>query len=297
MSESIDGEGSLWHSFVCSADDGLRLHNRVYGPLHGTSLPVVCLPGLARTAADFHELATLLAAGNAPRRVLAMDYRGRGRSQRDSDWRNYDVRVELADVLSVLTAAGIHRAVFVGTSRGGLISMAMGSARPGLLAGVVLNDIGPVIEGKGLARIKGYVGKLPVPANLGDAVAILRRIADQQFPGLSDAEWERYARRTWKMVEGRYEPDYDPALMNGLAAIDIEQPIPALWPHFDTLKGLPLLSIRGALSDLFSADTQEAMAVRHGDMQQWVVPGQGHAPLLGDDETLRKLAEFIASVG
>ena len=150
-----------------SAADGLRLFARDYGPRTGTALAVVCLPGLARTCADFHELALSLSQDGKPsRRVLALDYRGRGRSEYDRDWRNYDLKVELADVLAVLTAASIEEAMFVGTSRGGLLTMALSAARPALLRGAVLNDIGPVIEGRGLARIRGYVGKLPAPRRL-----------------------------------------------------------------------------------------------------------------------------------
>jgi pimeloyl-ACP methyl ester carboxylesterase len=128
----------------------------------GCGLPVVCLPGLSRHSADFHELALALASDDDhPRRVLALDYRGRGRSDRDPNWRNYDVRVELNDVLQVLAATGVEQAVFVGTSRGGLITMALSAAQPAMIRAAVLNDIGPVIEGRGLARIRGYVGKLP----------------------------------------------------------------------------------------------------------------------------------------
>src|SRR3712207_6605566 len=135
--------GRDFRDLFVSAADGLRLYARDYGPDAGAALPVVCLPGLARTSEDFHDLAQALSADpRRPRRVLALDYRGRGRSEWDPDWRNYDVRVELNDVLQVLAAAGIDKAVFVGTSRGGLIVMALGAVRPTLLAGAVLNDVG-----------------------------------------------------------------------------------------------------------------------------------------------------------
>ena len=147
-----------------TARDGLRLHVREHGERTAPGLPVVCLPGLARTTADFDVLASAL-AGDAgrPRRVLALDYRGRGLSDHDPDPDHYAIPVELDDVLSVLTARAVASAVFVGTSRGGLIVMALAAARPGAIAGAVLNDIGPVIETQGLMRIKGYVGKLPQP--------------------------------------------------------------------------------------------------------------------------------------
>src|SRR5215475_4793639 len=130
-----------------TARDGLRLHVREYGERAAPGLPVVCLPGLARTTADFEPLAAALAGDpRYPRRVLALDYRGRGLSDHDPNPDNYSIAVELDDVLSVLTARAIGCAVFVGTSRGGLITMALAAARPGVIAGAVLNDIGPVIE-------------------------------------------------------------------------------------------------------------------------------------------------------
>ena len=144
---------------------------------------MVCLPGFARTAADFHELALALSQDEAkPRRVLALDYRGRGLSGYDKDWKNYDIRVELDDLMQVLVATGIERAVFVGTSRGGLLTMALAAARPAAIMGVVLNDVGPVIDARGLLRIRGYVGKLPAPRSYGEGAEILKRLSDQQFP-------------------------------------------------------------------------------------------------------------------
>src|SRR5690348_6368664 len=142
-----------------TARDGLRLHVRERGARTAPGLPVVCLPGLARTTADFEPLAAALAGDPArPRRVLALDYRGRGLSDHDPDPDNYSIPVELDDVLGVLTARAVGSAVFVGTSRGGLIVMALAAARPGVIAGAILNDIGPVLEPQGLMRIKGYVG-------------------------------------------------------------------------------------------------------------------------------------------
>jgi len=293
----LEGEGALWQSFYCTSQDGLRLHNRLYGSPHAKHLPVVCLPGLTRTGADFHEIATALSTHRSrPRLVLAMDYRGRGRSDYDPEPKNYDIRVELQDVQDVMTACGIHQAVFIGTSRGGIISMGLSVVRPACLTGVVLNDIGGVIDGKGLARIKSYVGKLPPPADYTEAVATLKRIASQHFTRLSDADWETFARRSFKQTPRGLVQDYDPQLTKSLEVYDLEKPLPSLWQYFDGLRGVPVLSIRGENSDLFSAETQAEMTRRHPRCEAYVVPGEGHAPLLSGRATMLKVLSFVHRV-
>jgi pimeloyl-ACP methyl ester carboxylesterase len=282
-------------SLFVRARDGLQLHARDYGPLAATALPVVCLPGFARTAADFHELALALAKDEAkPRRVLALDYRGRGRSEYDKEWKNYDIRVELDDLVQVLVASGIEQAIFVGTSRGGLLTMALAAARPGLIRGAVLNDVGPVIDARGLLRIRGYVGKLPLPRSFAEGAEILKRLSDQQFPLFGAAEWEMMARRTWTERDGRLVPDYDPNLMKVLEELDLEAPLPVLWGYFAGLNAVPVLAIRGANSDLLAEKTLVEMAERHPDCQIFVAPGQGHAPLLGPPDMVRRIGKLIA---
>ncbi|MDJ1159663.1 alpha/beta hydrolase [Chelatococcus sp. SYSU_G07232] len=280
-----------------SARDGLKLHVRDYPANGANGLPVVCLPGLARTAADFHELALAL-AGDAkhPRRVLALDYRGRGLSEYDRNWRNYDLRVELDDLMQVLSATGVTEAVFIGTSRGGLLTMALAAARPAAIRGAVLNDVGPVIDAKGLIRIRGYIGKLPTPRDFDEGVDILRRLLDAQFPKLTAAQWHTMARRTWRRVDGRLTPAYDPALMKTLEILDLEAPLPALWFLFDGLKDVPVLVLRGANSDLLSEATLEAMKGRHPHLEAVVVPDQGHAPLTSDTEMINRIRRFVGHV-
>jgi len=283
-------------SHFITAQDGLKLHVRAYGARVTIALPIVCLPGLARTGADFDPLARAL-AGNTehPRYVLAVDYRGRGLSGYDYDADNYSLPVELADLLSVLTALEIGRAVFVGTSRGGLITMLLGSARPAAIAGVVLNDIGPVIEPRGLMRIKGYVGRLPQVKSFEEGAEFLRRLFSPQFPALSPDDWMAQARRTFREQNGRIVPDYDPKLARVLRDVDIERAPPPLWQQFDSLARMPMLVIRGANSDLLSAATFEAMRARRRQCEALVVPDQGHAPLLSDDDTIARIGAFVRS--
>jgi pimeloyl-ACP methyl ester carboxylesterase len=277
-----------------TAPDGLKLHVRCHGPRGAGALPVVCLPGLARTSADFDELAAGLIKANPNRRVIALDYRGRGRSEYDRNPDNYSLAVELGDVLAVTTALDIGAALLVGTSRGGLLSMLLATVRPALLAGVVLNDIGPVIEPKGLLRIKSYVGKLPPPRNFEEGAEILRRLFDAQFPKLDGVAWLAAARRTWQDRDGRLAPTYDVQLARTLQDIDIERPLPSLWKEFDALGSIPLMVIRGANSDVLSEDTVAAMRARRAEMETVLVPDQGHAPLLAEPDVIRRIAGFVA---
>jgi pimeloyl-ACP methyl ester carboxylesterase len=281
-----------------SASDGLKLHVRDYGSALDPGIPVVCLPGLSRNSADFGPLASALAGGfyGEKRRVLALDYRGRGLSDYDRNWTNYSLEVESDDLLAVLTAAEIARAIFVGTSRGGLHAMLLSAARPAVVHAVVLNDIGPVVEPRGMARICSYVGKLPAPRSTPDAVDLLKRLMSEQFSSLSEADWAAYAKITFADHHGRFGTRYDPKLMKPLQSLDHEQPLPDLWPQFDGLRNAPLLIIRGQNSDVLSAATLAEMARRHPGCEIHIVEGQGHPPLLLDQESIDRIGGFIARV-
>ncbi len=281
-----------------TAVDGLRLHVRDYGSPLDAGTPAVCLAGLTRNSADFGPLASALAAGLAgkKRRVLALDYRGRGLSDYDPDWKNYSLAVENSDVLSILTALEIDAAVFIGTSRGGLHTMQLSATRPAALRGAVLNDIGPVLEPRGMARIRGYVGKLPAPRSIPDAVDLLKEMMSERFNGLSEADWEAYAKITFTDAVGRIGPRYDQNLMKTLIDLDLEQPLPSMWPQFDGLARVPLLILRGANSDLLSIATLNEMKTRHPGAQTYTVQGQGHAPLLLDQETIARICAFVGKI-
>jgi pimeloyl-ACP methyl ester carboxylesterase len=253
----------------------------------------VCLPGLSRTAADFHLLALSLSRDpERPRRVLALDYRGRGRSEWDREPANYNPLVELGDVLAITTALEVGPALVVGTSRGGILTMMLAAHRPTVLAGAVLNDIGPVIEPKGLMRIKSYVGKLPQPRSFEEGAEILRRLFDAQFPKQTPAQWLASAHRAWDERNGKLVPTYDPRLARTLDGVSPERPLPPLWKEFDALARLPLMVVRGANSDVLSPETLAAMQARRSDLDVLKVPDQGHAPLLAEPETLARIGAF-----
>jgi len=275
-----------------SAPDGLKLHVRCWGPRAAKGTPVICLAGLARTVADFDALAPALADGGA-RRVIALDYRGRGQSEYDPNPENYNVAVELADVLAVATALECLPAVFVGTSRGGILTMLLAAHRPAAIAGVVLNDIGPVLELQGLMRIKGYVGKLPQPRSFDDGAEVLRRLFGGQFPKLTKEDWLKAAHRTFQEDKAGLIPTYDVNLAKTLAGIDPEKPIPPMWKEFEAMRNMRVLAIRGENSDLLSAATFEEMQARHPGLETLLVPDQGHAPLLAEAETIARISSFV----
>lgn len=283
-------------SVFVTARDGLLLHVRVYGSRRPSALPVVCLPGFARTAADFHSLATALVADPAePRWVIAPDYRGHGQSEYDRNPDNYGLGVDFADLSAVLTGLAIAPGIFVGTSHGGILAMMLALSRPSAIAAVILNDIGPVIEPQGLLQIKSYVGKLPIPRDFPECAEILRWLLAAQFPKLAQQDWMALAKRTWREHAGALVPDYDVRLARTLQRANLESPAATLWHEFDALARVPLMIIRGANSVMLTSTTLNAMLARRGEADIVIVPDQGHAPLLTEPKLIRRIAAFTAS--
>jgi len=283
---------NLGKSMWITAPDGLRLHVREYGSPEAPGMPVVCLPGLARSVGDFYELAPALAFGSPARHVVAIDSRGRGHSDHDTDHTNYNCTVELGDIVGVLIELGVGPAMVIGSSRGGILTMLLGVAYPSAIAGVVLHDVGPVTEPKGMARIKGYLGKLPHPHSYEEGAEILRSLMSAQFPNLTSEQWLAGARLTWHLKHGALKPAYDLGIARALAGIDVEAPMPALWNEFDALADVPMLVVRGANSDMLSPATVAAMRARRKNMELIEVPDQGHAPLL-EGELVRQIVRFV----
>ena len=274
-----------------TARDGLRLHYLDYANPAADRLPLVCLHGLARSADDFVRVAE--AARQEGRRVIAVDYRGRGRSEWDKDWKNYTLDIEQDDIFAVLRDAGIDEAVFLGTSRGGMHTMRLAAARPGLVRAAILNDIGPKIENDGLLRIKRYVGKLPPINSMREAVALMRMTAASQFSGVNPDEWEVYAEHTFVEKDGKVTLRYDPELTHTLDEFQPGVEPENLWDEFDAMKERPMLAIRGENSDIFSVETMAEMARRASLYEGHTVMGQAHAPLLLDRPTIDRILAFL----
>jgi pimeloyl-ACP methyl ester carboxylesterase len=226
--------------------------------------------------------------------VLALDYRGHGQSQYDRNPNNYTIRVALADLSAVLAALEITSAIFVGTSFGGVLAMMLAVLPPIAVAGVLLNDIGPVMEPRGLMRIKSYVGKLPIARNFEEGAEILRWLFEAQFTKLTPQDWIAFAQRTWREHRGALMPNHDLKLARALRGLSLER-LPTLWDQFDALAHIPLMVIRGANSDMLASTTVNAMLVRRAQLEVVVIPDQGHAPLLAEPMAIRRIAAFVAS--
>jgi len=279
-----------------SAEDGLRLHAREYGAHRPGVLPVICLAGLTRNCRDFDALARLLATdADTPRHVFALDYRGRGESGHDPDWKNYNPMTEARDVATALTVFGIERAAFIGTSRGGIVTMMLAGSRPGAIAAAIFNDTGPVIEGEGLARIRQQLRKMNRPRDMDEAIELQKQALGHQFPALDDAAWRRHTSAIYREEKGRLAPDHDPKLLKTLEAINFSRPLPTFWPQYRGLDQVPLMILRGATSDVLSAQSiREMQADRPARTEILTVAGQGHPPLLETGDLPQRIAGFLA---
>ncbi len=276
------------------AQDDIEIYYRDYGDPNSPRVPLLCLSGLTRNSKDFHQFAL----HHAPhRRVLAMDYRGRGRSAYDPNWRNYHPRTYVTDVMTLLTVANVHRAVFMGTSLGGIVTMAMGAAMPSAVAGAILNDVGPELNTAGLSRIAGYVGADVRLPNFQAAAQALRIQFLNASPDLSEEGWLRFAQNVFveDPARGDVRLDYDLNLalpFKEQSGADGKQP--DMWALFHSLREIPLLAIRGALSDLLSADVFKRMAVDMPNLVQAEIPNRGHVPLLDEPECEAAIDAFLA---
>lgn len=280
-----------WTDRYWRSSDGLRLHYRDYdGPT--ARPPIICLPGLTRNVRDFEAVADRH-AGNW--RVLAFDFRGRGLSAYDPEPGNYMPNIYAADVLAWLDALGIERAVLLGTSLGGIVTMILAAAAHDRIAGAMLNDIGPEIDPRGIERIRGYVGRATDFARWEEAaMALAARNADV-YPHYSHEQWDAFARRICTQREGRIVFDYDMAISNNFNRAP-SGPGPSMWTQFQSLAGTPLLILRGELSDLLDADVARKMVEALPDADLVVVPGVGHAPALDEPEAVAGIDRLLARI-
>ena len=272
--------------------DGLSLYAKSYGP-EDARLTVLCLHGLTRNHQDF---APMIAALPAHYRFIAVDVRGRGKSAHDPQPDNYDPRIYAKDMGGLLDKLGLSRVALIGTSMGGLISILMIRTMKERVAGIVLNDVGPVVEKDGIARIASYAGKVRPVTGWESAADAVKTIQGAAFPDMPEERWMDFARRTYKELPGgEVVLDYDPNIARSLGKV---KPGPLtnffLWRVFSATKKAPLLVVRGEMSDILSARTAELMVKRHPDARLATVPRVGHAPILDEPQAVSAITDFLA---
>ncbi|AEI92531.1 alpha/beta fold hydrolase [Roseobacter litoralis] len=269
-----------------TTSDGLSL----YYTDDGDGLPILCLSGLTRTSKDFSYVTPHLSGT----RLIKLDYRGRGNSDWDTNWANYNLLIEARDVIELLDHLALDRVAILGTSRGGLLAMGLAFGAKERLLGAALNDIGPVIEPKGLDNIMGYIGRAPKAVSHLTAA----RLLEQNMTGFSDVpltRWMEEAIKHYTRSGSGLDITYDPKLRD---AVELQgaQAAPDLWPYFDALSGLPLACIRGENSDLFSHETLKEMKNRRPEMISATVIGRGHVPFLDEPESVAALQTWVEAL-
>lgn len=278
--------------FYYRSDDGLRLYCRIFENDSAAAAgrpTIVCLPGLTRNSRDFTELGAHL---QRDYRVLAPDLRGRGRSSYDPHWENYQPNSYCADIAALFRARNVGSALIIGTSLGALLALLVSLRHPEVIRGIVLNDAGPEVDPAGAKRIAGYVGKPVRVSSWAEAAALTRATYGVALPGLTDQQWLDYTRQSWRDGEdGVPVPDSDPNI--GQLFRSGEATPQTLWPVFAQLNSLPMLVIRGAMSDILAAATLERMAREKPDLQRLTVANRGHAPLLSEPECVAAIDAFL----
>ena len=286
-----------------TSGDGLALYARDYaataspGAAPGPArLPVICIHGLTRNSSDFDELAPIIAG--LGRRVIAVDVRGRGHSAHDPNPANYSPMVYAGDIIKLMNDLGIARAVFIGTSMGGLITMTLAARRLDLIAAAIINDIGPVMSPRGLDRIAGYAGKSAAVTSWNEAACRVRDINVCAFPSNTDDEWDKWARRAFEQRDdGLLSPRYDPNIAHALQTGKLPPTSRAARMAFRRLaRRRPTLLVRGTLSDLVEPEQAAWMRKAAPELQYVEVPNVGHAPMLTEPEALDAIRAFLAQV-
>lgn len=282
-----------WQDRYWTSRDGLKLHYRDYaGPADRP--PVLCLHGLTRNARDFESLADRLAGDW---RVIAADFRGRGGSEWDPQSSRYMPPVYAADVLQLLDELAIDKAVFIGTSLGGIVTMIVAGFAPQRIAGAVLNDIGPELDSAGIERIREYVGKPVVFRDWDEAAERLAAKYGDVHPRYGRDDWIRYAKRIARETGKGIELDYDMAIAEPFNAMDEATASAAdAWPLYRALAGKPVTILRGAHSDLFSAEVANKMAEAVPGAELVTVPNVGHAPDFEEPESIAAVERLLGRV-
>ncbi len=254
---------------------------------------MLCMPGLARNARDFELLAPHVAQ---QRTVIVIEFRGRGESAFAKDPMTYVPLTYVQDVVALLDELGIDRFATIGTSLGGLVSMLMAATLPGRLVGAVLNDVGPELQASGLDRIREYIGAGGSQPTWMHAARAHSELNGAIYPNYEIHDWLRLTKRTHRLTaEGRIVTDYDKQIAAPLRAPGGEAAVD-LWPVYRALGDVPLLILRGELSDILARSAGEKMVAELPRARLVEVPGVGHAPTMDEAEARAAIDAWIAEL-
>ena len=269
------------------AQDGLHLYLRDYGREDGPGLPLLCLSGLARNSKDFAPFAERVS--QTGRRILCLDYRGRGRSAYDPDPANYAPPTYLNDVRHVLAALGVHRVIVLGASLGGILGMGFGAAMPTVIAGLIMNDVGPVVSTDGFGRIRDYLSADRPHDDWESAIADLQTVFNNH--AFTPEEWRTVAEGTFRRGDdGKLHFDWDVKIYQNL---EKAEDIPDLWPYFRSIRHVPALVLRGEQSDILRPETLHEMTAAHPDLRAVTIPRAGHTPTLTEPSSIEAIDDFL----
>ncbi|WP_435418108.1 alpha/beta hydrolase [Parerythrobacter aurantius] len=285
---------AAWTDRQWESADGLKLHYRDYPGEPGLA-PVLCLHGLTRNARDFAVLAERIAPS---RRVIVPEMRGRGMSDYAKDSASYNAAQYVADVELLLGELQFDRFIAIGTSLGGIMTMMLAAAGAERIVAAVLNDIGPVIEPRGLETIRGYVGQGRSFQTWMHAARALREVHQRAYPRFGIEDWLAMAKRVMVLGQGgRIVFDYDMAIAEPFNTAPANAAPADLWAAYSALAGIPQVLVRGAQSDILSEATAREMKARSERLTLVTVPDTGHAPLLTQPDVLAAIDALLAGAG
>lgn len=270
-----------------TADMGL--YYRVFGA-RSDAVPMVCLHGYWRTSRDFEELAQHV----GPRRqVVAPDLRGRGRSGRSDDDRDYDFDHLSRDIEALLDAEGIPRAAFVGLALGAQLAMDLAARRPDLVAGIVFNDSAPESNAAAGQKMKAFSGDDEI--SFEEALARVKGQYATAFPRFNSADFERLLRRNYRRTDrGGYVRDFDQKTNEAL--VRTKDARPTFWDEYRGLGTTPVLILRGANSEYLTEDVVGRMLAELPTARLVTIPDCGHPVMLWEPEAFAAIDAFLGEV-
>lgn len=275
---------------------GIRAAVHISAPLTAVATPLVCLAGLHRNMSDFTTLLQAIshsAFSRAP--MILIDLPGRGRADDRRNESDYNTLADARDVADVLAALGVDRAVLLGQGHGGQVAMALGAAHPLLLAGVILLDAGPMVDSRGIFRLRNNLAHLSGLRGNRSVIAGFRRMLAGDYPELPTETLDALAQRSHFIdKKGRARPLFDERLLAPLASINFDDVLEPQWPLYDALRELPLMILRTQLTDQLRRETYEEMVRRRPDAKAFTIAGLGSPALFDQHEEVDAILRFVA---